>query len=361
MKPTLWLTLALCACATTQAAAPAVDIPFRAGVSFVLAVNAPAETVAKGMGIVAGDYELLVRVDAIQGKGHTQTAFYDGTDESGVHRRGKVTRFVRGPDLANGRVQVLGFHSSDPQTVDGGTSLGPSREFVRRVLDKGEAAYAFRMFASSKDIRGTLRTVATDLPFPLLVNGRRVTVRAFKVQGQLELDGNRAPFEMLVLDHPAHPLSLRVAYGARGEGFPFEPRFAREIVQINYHEDRNAVSEALTRDCRVEVPGLYFDFNRDTLKPESRAGLEAIAAALSAAPGRKVRIEGHTDNVGNDAYNDDLSLRRARAVRTALESELGLEIRNVGVFGHGERKPIESNDTISGRARNRRVELVCAP
>lgn len=361
MRPTPWLALALCVCVTAHAADLATDIPYRAGVSFVLAVNSPAEYVAKDMGIVAGDYELLVRLDALQGNGHTQTAFYDGPDESGVHRRGRVTRFVRGQDLASGRVQILGFHSTDPRTVEGGTSLGPSRQFVREVLDKGEAPYAFRMFGIGKDIRGTLRKVATDLPFPLQMNGHRVTVRAIKLQGQLALDGIRRPFEMLVLAHPSHPLSLRVAYGARGADFPFDPQFAREIVEVNFTEDRNSVAEALARDCRVEVPGLYFDFNRDTLKPESRAALEAIAAALSAAPGRKVRIEGHTDNVGSDAYNDDLSLRRARAVRAALETELGLEVSKVGIFGHGERKPIESNDTISGRARNRRVELVCAP
>jgi outer membrane protein OmpA-like peptidoglycan-associated protein len=85
--------------------------------------------------------------------------------------------------------------------------------------------------------------------------------------------------------------------------------------------------------------------------------LQAIADML----GRHrwtVSIEGHTDNVGTDAYNDDLSVRRAAAVRTALVRDHAIAGARLSSAGFGERKPRETNDTIAGRARNRRVELV---
>ena len=71
-------------------------------------------------------------------------------------------------------------------------------------------------------------------------------------------------------------------------------------------------------------------------------------------------LEGHTDNIGTDRYNDDLSSRRAAAVKTALVRVHGADAALLTTTGFGERRPIESNNTLFGRARNRRVELVCA-
>ena len=76
------------------------------------------------------------------------------------------------------------------------------------------------------------------------------------------------------------------------------------------------------------MPGIYFDFNLATLKPQSKRALEEIAAALAQQPKRAIRIEGHTDNVGTDAYNADLSARRAAAVKTALVSDFQINGRS---------------------------------
>jgi OOP family OmpA-OmpF porin len=135
---------------------------------------------------------------------------------------------------------------------------------------------------------------------------------------------------------------------------------SRRLVRIDFPEKQSVLAQTLEKECRVEVPGIYFDFNRATIKPESEPALKEMAAALLAQPRRAIRIEGHTDNIGSDSYNDDLSLRRANAVKETLVRDFGVNESMLSTIGYGERRPLESNDTLAGRARNRRVELVCA-
>lgn len=352
--------LALAASGAVPAHSQSVQdlVPARGGVAIVVAVNTPPGTAAQGAGILEGDYEMVITLDSFDPRGLSLTANYDGKDETGTWRRGSVKRLILPKDLDSGAVQIFGWHSSDGLIIPGTTSLGPSRKFARALVDSGRAEYHFRSFAFNDVGSGTLTRVGA-VKFPVLINGRRVELPAVRAQGQMTLGGVSAPFELVLLDHPQHPLALRIANGGRGEGFPFKPGFAREIVRIDYADD--GMRERLERECRVEVAGIYFDFNRDTLKPQSAPALTQIARTLREMKGRRIVVEGHTDNVGGDAYNDDLSARRANAVRAALVAEHGVAPAQVTTRGFGERKPIESNDTIGGRARNRRVELSCAP
>ena len=180
--------------------------------------------------------------------------------------------------------------------------------------------------------------------------------------GQLTYNGNVRPW-IYLLDHPRHPITLRFAVGGIGAGFPFTAETTREVVRIDYPSAERAVEQGLTTDCRVEVPGLYFDFNRATINPQSVPTLTSIAELLRRQAAWSVTIEGHTDNVGSDAYNDDLSGRRAAAVKDALVRDYGIAGPRLTTAGFGERRPRETNDTIAGRARNRRVELArdCGP
>jgi outer membrane protein OmpA-like peptidoglycan-associated protein len=75
-------------------------------------------------------------------------------------------------------------------------------------------------------------------------------------------------------------------------------------------------------------------------------------------PDWKLTVEGHTDNIGGDPYNLDLSKRRALAVKEALIAQYGIATDRLTNAGFGASRPVESNDTLEGRARNRRVELV---
>lgn len=366
---TFWPCRGAGACLSALLVAPilagerAPDIPLVAGMHIVLAVNNHTGAADHERGILQGDYEMVVAVDEVTADAVTHTAHMDGTDAKGVHRRLAIPRMVTAGDIESSGVQVLGFHTDDPRKVSGTTSLGPSRSVVSSLIRSGEASYSFVNFVNQGIVSGTLKASGSPVRFPVLLNGRRVELDAIRATGHMALGGVSRPFETVILDHPRYPLSLRIAYGPRGGALPFEPEFQREIVRIDLPEDTPASTAASTleKTCRLEVPGIYFDFNRATLKPESKRGLEDMAAVLGTLDGRSFVIEGHTDSIGSDRYNEDLSARRADAVKSALVRDHGVLAGRLSTAGYGERKPIETNDTLSGRARNRRVELACAP
>jgi outer membrane protein OmpA-like peptidoglycan-associated protein len=93
------------------------------------------------------------------------------------------------------------------------------------------------------------------------------------------------------------------------------------------------------------------------LKPQAREVLSKICGILSVTDAYNLKLEGHTDNVGSDQYNQTLSDRRAASVDTYVSS-CGLDGKIVAVKGFGESRPVASNDTADGRQQNRRVELV---
>lgn len=120
---------------------------------------------------------------------------------------------------------------------------------------------------------------------------------------------------------------------------------------------QDTLAKSLTEDGRALVYGINFDFNSDKIKQESKAPLDQIVAVLKQNAGWKMLIEGHTDNIGGDAFNRDLSAKRAAAVKAFLVAA-GIEDGRLSVSGLGMSKPIGSNETEHGRAQNRRVELV---
>jgi OOP family OmpA-OmpF porin len=107
----------------------------------------------------------------------------------------------------------------------------------------------------------------------------------------------------------------------------------------------------------IDLRGVNFDFDKDTLRPDAVAILDEAVSILSKYPELRVEVAGHTDAIGTDAYNQDLSQRRAKVVFDYLTGH-GIDAgRLLGPNGFGESKPIDSNDTREGRARNRRTEL----
>ena len=111
------------------------------------------------------------------------------------------------------------------------------------------------------------------------------------------------------------------------------------------------------RGLIVNVSDVLFDTGSATLKPGAREKLARVAGILSGHPDLHIEIEGHTDNVGSDAYNQGLSERRAASVQTYLLQQR-IAPSAVGTEGFGESRPVASNDSASGRQQNRRVELV---
>ena len=102
--------------------------------------------------------------------------------------------------------------------------------------------------------------------------------------------------------------------------------------------------------------GLLYDFDSDVVRGAARENLSTLAASLDQYPGTDLLIVGHTDDVGSDTYNQDLSERRARAAANYLASQ-GVARTRIRTLGLGEAEPVASNTTESGRDQNRRVEV----
>lgn len=102
---------------------------------------------------------------------------------------------------------------------------------------------------------------------------------------------------------------------------------------------------------------IEFEFDSDALTPEGRATADEVGALLAATPGLRVEIAGHTDSVGAEDFNLDLSERRALAVRNHLVQDLGLSGARFETTGFGETRPIADNGTPEGRQENRRTEF----
>jgi OOP family OmpA-OmpF porin len=107
---------------------------------------------------------------------------------------------------------------------------------------------------------------------------------------------------------------------------------------------------------RGVIRGIYFDLDRDTIKPRSRPVLDRAVAIFVEFPDVRVSISGHTDSTGSAAYNRDLSRRRAAAVKRYLV-EHGIDAARIETRGAGPDEPIDSNRTPAGRAKNRRIEF----
>jgi len=114
----------------------------------------------------------------------------------------------------------------------------------------------------------------------------------------------------------------------------------------------------LMTEGKLVTYGIYFDVNKDVVKPESYGTLKEIAAILNEVPDVKVQIIGHTDADGQDAANLDLSKRRAASVKAELVKSFGVNGDRLETDGMGESQPVAPNDTPSNKALNRRVEFV---
>jgi OOP family OmpA-OmpF porin len=106
----------------------------------------------------------------------------------------------------------------------------------------------------------------------------------------------------------------------------------------------------------VTLHGPQFDFDKSALKPEGKRMVDTAVKAMRDDPNMRVSVEGHTDSVGSDAYNQRLSERRANVVRDYMV-EQGIAASRITAVGFGESKPVASNETAAGRAENRRVDI----
>jgi outer membrane protein OmpA-like peptidoglycan-associated protein len=116
--------------------------------------------------------------------------------------------------------------------------------------------------------------------------------------------------------------------------------------------------DRLARDGRVATQGILFASSSDHIRPESTPTLEEIGSMLQEHADLRLAIEGHTDTDGEEAFNQDLSERRAAAVKAYLVEEFDIDASRLETSGFGESRPVADNTSPEGKQQNRRVELV---
>lgn len=126
-----------------------------------------------------------------------------------------------------------------------------------------------------------------------------------------------------------------------------------ELQQIEGVQVTRTAEDELDVSLKNDV---LFDFNSSALRPESRSTLSDMATVFARYPEQTISVEGHTDSVGSDTYNQNLSEKRADAVRDYLVDR-GTPSSRIRAVGYGETHPKASNDTPEGRQLNRRVEI----
>ena len=195
----------------------------------------------------------------------------------------------------------------DPET-------GPIEGVVVKMVSPGGGVYYTRP-TDSLGYAEVLVPIGQRYEMEYLSLGRRNTTAAVEVRNEPNLD-----------------IRLTLRYRRyRGEPQAEEPRFV--------------------------LDGVVFDTNSANLRRESHARLDRVVEYMQHKPDSRIRVAGHTDNVGNRRANQRLSERRAQAVRDYLVSH-GIDGGRIEAVGHGDEQPVASNDTEEGRAENRRIEAV---
>jgi outer membrane protein OmpA-like peptidoglycan-associated protein len=316
----------------------------------------PGLTMAKIWTTKKGDFETLTQVQTIDDQQvHVTTSRGKGDPNSpDANTNIHGARNICIADLHNGTSYVTSWGANAAETIHGATMFQLSQEEFQAVKS-GEIPVTYYDEANRRNdgsyilvrkAAGTLKRLeSADVPFSVIVNDHRVDVLTIHAVGQL--GGKKA--EMSVVDDANNPLVLDFERP--------ELRFQIKILKISYPEEKK-IEKQLEETGKVQVYGIYFDFNSANIREESEPVLKEIAEAMNAHPDWKLSVNGHTDNVGGNAYNLKLSERRAAAVKQALVERYQIAGDHLDTSGFGAGAPIETNETPEGRARNRRVELI---
>jgi len=406
---TLFIATLMPIAAQTQGQS-SLRVPLRTGLTIVTALNQPDK----------GDYESIKRFVDVNDKTarlRYSAEVQDSGDDNpfaailGGGRQPKpdtnstakktrtvnTMRTVNRVDLENATDYRWLFNENMPESFSGSTAVGVSRKVLTALKTKGEAdlrvpqsgiAGAVGSLLSgiltSSDLdsatmmQGTLKRVeAEPVAFKVILNDDPVELMAIHARGQL----GDEDAEFWILDDGDNPLALkwevagtrlqviRLSYpdpvlttakeseSAGSAKPPAAPTPASDAANAAAGTAKR-IEEDLAKDGRSIIYGIYFDFASDRIKEESEPVLSEIAQVLRTNPTWNLNVEGHTDSIGSDADNLDLSRRRSAAVKQALTTRYKIDLNRLQTSGYGESRPKDRNDTMEGRARNRRVELV---
>jgi outer membrane protein OmpA-like peptidoglycan-associated protein len=350
----------------------------------------PKIALVKGMRIgwawhgdsIEGDYTPSMTVTNVDPSAVTIISnSYKGKKGGGMENVVIDTKMLRSA-MATGPIYRQIWISTDPLVMTGTTTMVLSDAAMHDIMTKGSApltivdevsggseslgGFASLMNAMTSDsaatgtpYKGTIsRAEPGTVPFSVLINDQHVTLPAIHVHGVLDHDGDQYTSDMLVLADASFPLVLSHLNTA-------DSKHGREeggrVVSINFPDPsaKKRMEDDLAAKRPVEIYDIYFDYNSAAIKPESDSVLSELGSIMQRHPDWKLRVVGHTDSIGGSgAGNRVLSEKRAAAVKTALTSRYGVATVRLDSGGAGDSQPLETNATLEGRARNRRVEII---
>jgi outer membrane protein OmpA-like peptidoglycan-associated protein len=387
-RPRVWaLGVLLAQAAVSAGAATGPQIPLCVGTTIVTAISQPD-----------GDYESIKRIesvspDRIRLKFSADVMVTDElSDEPPKLVQQTMYRTMLTRDLSTARLYEQQFYDELPEVIPGTTAIGTSTTVLEELktqghsnmgifigfsgepsMDPGDMFYLY----NNKMEAPVERVEPGAVLLPVIVNGVPTQLPAIHARGDFQGDKS----EFYFLDDVSNPLTLKfrigidalvhvethngkdeiVAGGAEGKN----DRAVLQVIKISSrcavatnHDAPDEVEQSLEKTGKAVVYDIYFSFNSANLRPESEPALREIATALQRHPDWKLGVGGHTDNIGGQAYNLKLSQQRAAAVNGALVSRYHIDAQRLSASGYGASQPQDTNATLAGRARNRRVELV---
>ncbi len=356
-------------CGARSAAALAVG-------SLAVAAGAPAaaqSTVPFGPGVVYNyvmhnfdhpqDWQFFTTVASVSPDQtvYTEDVVIPGPD--GKPHKFLWRRTVSRREAANSKVIDNGTTCHPGDTTDvwhrGSALRMASRRVYRELETEGSAEVSiFVSYGCSKPytVTGTITPDSKPVTVPILLNGRRLDLTTIHAQGILGGFGGQYAEQFWILDDSIRP------WVVRQEGLHDGHHYVQQLGTILAPdpEQEKKMEQALEKSCRAPLYGIYFESASAELNAASRPTLQQIAAVMQRHADWTLTIEGHTDSIGGPAFNLDLSNRRAASVKAELADRFGVPAARLATKGYGLTRPVETNGTIEGRARNRRVELVRA-
>jgi OmpA-OmpF porin, OOP family len=262
---------------------------------------------------------------------------------------------------------VLAGCASTPETIE---ELETARAIVPQVEASPRAGVAATNISEARNALDRANALAEkradigDIQYEARIANRNAQIANEKIlTAQAKEDVEKGTAERQAVLTEARALEAQrnaqqaQAATAEAQSATAQAQSAEERAQALERELADLKGKRTERGVVVTLGDVLFDTGKATLKPGAYSAIDRLATVLKEDRSRKVMIEGHTDSVGSDEYNQQLSERRAASVQAAL-FERGVEASQVSTMGRGEMTPVASNDNEAGRQQNRRVELV---
>lgn len=223
--------------------------------------------------------------------------------------------------------------------------LGVQTMFEKKAGDPGWIGPEYSKMAEEDDLSQILATNEADER--LLIGKTRDAKPTYYVVFVTAYNGNGLiPERLAAVVHTGSAIAVVTVIAPEA--------MEKKMTFVNADEMKGAIGES----GKVILYGIFFDTDKDVVKPESKPTLDEIAKLMKSNQSLKVHVVGHSDNQGKPDYNLDLSRRRAASVVRELTTKFAIAPDRLDSFGCGLYSPLAANTTEEGRAKNRRVELV---